>query len=509
MNSEQKVMLIILDWRGIQDNPDISAIAKAHTPYYDTLLSTYPHTTLVTYGEAVWLPVWQMGNSEVWHMHIGAWRVVYQDIGKVSHSFSTNAIYDNPVLQQTIAYAKEYNKPIHLMWLVSDGGVHAHINHITSMIKILHQQWIQDIFLHAFSDGRDTDPMSGLWFIRSLQNVCNNYGLKIASLVWRYYAMDRDNRRERVQEAYDLLTDGIGEPTHDILHTMQARYDAWQTDEFMKPIVCIDDNDDPIACIEDWDVVICMNYRSDRVKEITKVLTQCSIDGYDMQPLDIEYVCLTPYDDTFRDVSIMFPKEILTNTLGEVISWAWKTQLRVAETEKYPHVTFFFSWWREKPYLGEDRLLCPSPTVATYDLLPAMSAPAIAEGIDRYLSTKQPDFIVVNFANADMVWHTWVFDAVVQAVETVDSCLKRIVEKATSVWYTSIIIADHGNADIMKNADGTPHTQHTLNPVPCIIVSDNSHTMLDQWDLTDIAPTILRIMGIEKPDTMTGKSLIG
>lgn len=508
MSIDQKVMLVILDGRGIHDNPDISAIAKAKTPFYDELWMTYPHTTLVTHGEAVWLPIGQMGNSEVWHMHIGAGRIVYQDIGKISKSFSDNSIYDNTVLQQTIRYAIEYNKPIHLLWLLSDGGVHAHVDHIQHMIKVLHTQWVADVFLHVFSDGRDTDPTSALWFVKTIQTACDMYGAKVASLIWRYYAMDRDNRRERVEEAYSLLVDGIGEPTHDILTTIQARYDKWETDEFMKPIVCIDQHDDPIACIEDGDVVICMNYRSDRVKEITKVLTQTSIDGYDMQPLDIEYVCLTPYDETFRDVQIMFPKEALTDTLWEVISSLWKTQLRVAETEKYPHVTFFFSWWKEQCYEWEDRILCPSKKVATYDLAPAMSAPDIAENIEKYLWKKQPDFIVINFANPDMVGHTWVFSAVVEAIETVDQCLQRVVNIAQLKGYDVMIIADHGNADIMKNPDGSIHTQHTLNPVPCILVTQKPWIVLHSWDLTDIAPTILSLMNIPKPSIMTGKNLL-
>lgn len=501
-------MLVILDGRGIQDNPDISAIAKAKTPYFDSLLATYPHTTLQTHSEAVWLPNWQMGNSEVWHMHIGAGRVIYQDLVKISKAFADDTIYDNTVFQELVRYAREYNKPVHLIGLMSDGWVHAHIDHTIAMIKALRNQWVVDIIVHAFTDGRDTDPKSGKWFIEKLLHACTIYDAKLASLVGRYYAMDRDNRWERVEEAYELLVHGVGEPSRDVLATIQARYEGGETDEFFKPIVVTDNNDDAIATIEDGDVVICMNYRSDRAREITKVLTQTKIEWYDMEPLDLEYVCMTPYDETFRDVEIMFPKDMLTHTLWEVLSAAGKTQLRVAETEKYPHVTFFFSGWKEAQFQGEDRILCPSPKVATYDLQPSMSAPDIAKEVVAYLDKKQPDFIAINFANTDMVGHTWIFNAVVQAAETVDNCLQQVAEKARGLWYDIIVIADHGNADIMKNDDGTPHTQHTLNPVPCIWIHNHaSGSALKAGDLTDIAPTILAIMGIDRPQSMTGKIL--
>jgi 2,3-bisphosphoglycerate-independent phosphoglycerate mutase len=503
-----KVMLVILDGRGMQDNPEISAIAKAKTPYYDSLLTTYPHTTLVTHSEAVWLPEGQMGNSEVGHMHIGAGRVIYQDLVKISKAFSDETIYDNPVFQGSVRYAVEYNKPVHLIGLLSDGGVHAHIDHTINMIKALDNQWVEKIYVHAFTDGRDTDPKSGRWYIEKLLGACENYGAKLVSVVGRYYAMDRDNRWERVQEAYDLLVNWVGEPSRDILATMHNRYASGETDEFIKPIILTDENDDAIAIIEDGDVVINMNYRSDRAREITKVLTQTSIEWYDMEPLDIEYVCMTPYDETFHGVEIMFPKDTLMQTLGEVISDAGKTQLRVAETEKYPHVTFFFSGWKEAQFPGEDRILCPSPKVATYDLQPSMSAPDIAMQVVQYLDNKQPDFIAINFANTDMVWHTWVFDAVVQAAETVDACLEKLAEKARTLGYEILVIADHGNADVMKNQDGSAHTQHTLSPVPCILITDEQGLLLQQWDLTDIAPTILSRMWIAKPESMTGKMLV-
>jgi len=500
-------MLVILDGRGIQENAEISAIAKAHTPFYDSLLKTYPHTTLVTHSEAVGLPEGQMWNSEVGHMHIWAGRRIYQDLVKISKAFKDETIYQNPVFQNSVTYALEYNKPIHLIGLLSDGWVHAHIEHTIDMIKALRRQGVQEVFVHAFTDGRDTDPRSGKWYLTTLLAACEKYGAKLASVVGRYYAMDRDNRRERVQDAYDLIVQWIGEPTHDIFATLEARYEAGETDEFLKPIVCIDEHDDPIACIEDGDVVINMNYRSDRAREITKVLTQTAIEGYDMEPLDLEYVCMTPYDETFEDVAIMFPKDTLTQTLWEVISAAGKTQLRVAETEKYPHVTFFFSWGKEQEFPGEDRILCPSPKVATYDLQPSMSAPDIAEQVVAYLQKKQPDFIAINFANSDMVGHTWVFSAVVEAVETVDSCLEKVAAAAQEKGYEIIVIADHGNADIMKNPDWSPHTQHTLSPVPCILITEETGLHLQEGDLTDIAPTILARMGIERSETMTGKVL--
>ena len=502
-----KVMLVILDGRGIQDNPEISAIAKAKTPYYDSLLATYPHTTLVTHSEAVWLPEGQMGNSEVGHMHIWAGRRIYQDLVKISKAFSDESIYENTVFQESVRYALEYNKPMHLIGLLSDGWVHAHIDHTINMIKALSNQWVQEIYIHAFTDWRDTDPRSGKWYIEKLLQACKKYSAKLVSVVGRYYAMDRDNRWERVEEAYELLANWVGEPSRDILATIQARYDAGETDEFLKPILCVDAHDEAVV-IDDGDVVICMNYRSDRAREITKVLTQRKIEWYDMVPLDIEYVCMTPYDETFHDVEIMFPKDTLSHTLWEVLSDAGKTQLRVAETEKYPHVTFFFSGGKEAQFPGEDRILCPSPKVATYDLQPSMSAPDIATKVVEYLWKKQPDFIAINFANTDMVWHTWIFDAVVQAAETVDRCLHDVAEAAKEKWYEIIVIADHWNADIMKNEDGTPHTQHTLNPVPCILITDEKGLSLQQWDLTDIAPTILARMKVLKPESMTGKELV-
>jgi 2,3-bisphosphoglycerate-independent phosphoglycerate mutase len=439
--------------------------------------------------------------------------VLYQDLVKISKSFSDNTIIHNTVLNDAIAYAKTHHKPIHLMGLMSDGGVHAHIQHTIDMLHHLQTHGVEHVYVHAWTDGRDTDPRSGLLHIENLLAACNNTGAQLASIVGRYYAMDRDTRRERVQCAYDLLVDGQGEPTNDPLALMRARYEAGETDEFLQPIVCLDAADDPIAVIEDGDVVICMNYRSDRAREITRVLTQESVSDEEtdvsMEPLDIEYLCMTPYDESFTGVQILFPKDPLTETLGEVLEAAGKTQMRVAETEKYPHVTFFFSGGREQEYKGEQRLLCPSPKVATYDLQPEMSAPDIASRVCAHLETDQPDFIVINFANADMVGHTGVFSAVVQAVEAVDHALHQVVEAACTHGYEIIIIADHGNADIMRNPDGSPHTQHTLNPVPCILVTEQEGVVLHEGSLVDIAPTVLDRMGVEKPLSMTGRSLVG
>lgn len=509
--SSKKLMLIILDWRGIWADPQVSAIDQAKKPFYDSLIAKYPHATLVTHGESVGLPEGQMWNSEVWHMHIGAGRRIYQDLVKISKSFSNQTIYENPTFKETIEYAKANKKPIHLIGLLSDGGVHSHIDHIIGMSNACKNQWVEQVYIHACMDGRDTDPKSGIWF---LQRALQDWSGKVASVIGRYYAMDRDNRWERIKEAYDLFVHGKGEETTDILQTMQARYDADQTDEFIKPIVCVE-NEKPVATIQDWDVVICMNFRSDRVREITKVLTQEELAGSDttrelgMQPLQLHYLCMTPYDDTFQNLQVLFPKENVDQTLWEIISRAWKTQLHIAETEKYPHITFFFAWGEEELFEGEERILVPSPKVATYDLQPEMSAPVVTEKLLEYLWDKQPDMIILNFANADMVGHTGVFEAAVKAVEAVDASLAKIIPVVQQLGYEAILIADHGNADVMKNADGSVNTQHSTSPVPIVFVTQQEWVHLRDGALTDIAPTILARMGIQKPDVMTWESLVG
>lgn len=515
--NHHKMMLIVLDGRGEWKNKSISAVDQANKPFYDSLIAKYPHATLITHGEAVGLPEGQMGNSEVGHMHIGAGRRIYQDLVKVSKSFEENSIVTNSVFKDLIAYAKENNKPVHIMGLVSDGWVHSHIDHIIGMSNACKNQGIENVYIHAWMDGRDTDPKSGKWF---LQRVLKESEATLASVVGRYYAMDRDNRWERIKQAYDLLVHGIGENTTDILQTIENRYAIDETDEFLKPIVCVSDGQ-PVAKIQDWDVVICMNFRSDRVREITKVLTQDKQTSFGqteafekvtelgMNALSLYYVCTTPYDDTFQNLPVLFPKEDVTETLGEIVASVGKTQLRIAETEKYPHVTFFLNGGREDVFVWEDRLLVPSPKVATYDLQPEMSAPIVTDKLMEYLQNKQPDLIVLNYANADMVWHTGIFDAAKKAVEAVDLCLSRLIPLAQEKWYEIILIADHGNADVMKNADWSVNTQHSMSMVPCVFVSNDNAVTVHDGSLVDIAPTILARMGIQKPEIMSWESLIG
>ncbi len=500
-------MLVILDGRGVGSDPTISAIDQANKPFFDSLMVKHPHATLIAHGEAVGLPAGQMGNSEVGHMHIGAGRRIYQELLKISKNFEDGTIYENTVFMDMIAYAKEHNKPVHLMGLLSDGGVHSHIDHIIAMIEACKKEGIQQVFVHAWMDGRDTDPISGKGFIEQLLDHSDGT-TQLASVVGRYYAMDRDNRWERVKEAYDLLVEGKGEPTSTILETIQARYNLWETDEFLKPIVCIE-NGAPVATIQEWDAVICMNFRSDRVREITKALTQSEIPEYNMKPLPLQYVCMGPYDESFHDVDVLFPKENIDDTLGEIIAKAGKTQLRIAETEKYPHVTFFFTGGKEQQLEGEDRILIPSPKVATYDLQPQMSAPLLSEKLVAYMGEKQPDLIVCNYANADMVGHTGVFEAAQKAIEAVDAWLAKIIPVAQQAGYEIIIIADHGNAELMKNPDGSPNTQHSTNPVPFLFITTDEKVSIRDGALTDIAPTILARMGIAKPEVMTGESLVG
>lgn len=500
-------MLVILDGRGVGNDPAISAIDQANKPFFDSLVAKYPHAKLVAHGEAVGLPAGQMGNSEVGHMHIGAGRRIYQELVKISKNFEDGTVRENKVFTDMIAYAIENNKPVHIMGLLSDGGVHSHIDHIVGMIETCKKEGVQHVFVHAWMDGRDTDPMSGKGFLEQLLNHCNG-NVKLASVVGRYYAMDRDNRWERVKEAYDLLVYGKGEETTDVLQTIQARYDRDETDEFLKPIVCVE-NGAPVAMIQEWDVVICMNFRSDRVREITKVLTQSDMTEYNMQTLGLHYVCMSPYDDSFHNLSILFPKENTIDTLWEIVAKSGKTQLRIAETEKYPHVTFFFTGGKEQQLEGEERILIPSPKVATYDLQPEMSAPVLSEKLLAYLGEKQPDLIVCNYANADMVGHTGIFEASKKAIEAVDAWLGKIIPVAQQAGYEIIIIADHGNAEVMKNPDGSPNTQHSTNPVPFLFITNDEKVVIRDGALTDIAPTILARFGIEKPEIMTGESLVG
>ncbi|MBS1542507.1 MAG: 2,3-bisphosphoglycerate-independent phosphoglycerate mutase [Bacteroidetes bacterium] len=504
----KKVLLMILDGWGIAANKKVSAVDQARTPYYHQLLQKYPHSQLDASGLAVGLPAGQMGNSEVGHMNIGAGRVVYQDLVRINKAVEEKELDHNPVLVDALRYAKENNKALHLMGLLSDGGVHSHIVHLKGLCTIAGNAGLSNVFVHAFMDGRDTDPKGGLGFLEDLQRHMQKSTGAVASVIGRYYAMDRDKRWERVKLAYDLLVNGTGEKSNDPVKAVKASYDAGVTDEFIKPIVITDASGKPKATIKEGDVVICFNFRTDRGREITQVLTQQDFPDHGMKKMKLYYVTMANYDDTFKDVKVIFDKDNLENTLGEVLARAGRKQIRIAETEKYPHVTFFFSGGREEPFSGESRILCPSPKVATYDLKPEMSAADIRDKIIPELEKKSADFICLNFANPDMVGHTGIFEAAVKACETVDQCNQAVTEVARKNGYSIIIIADHGNSELMINDDGTPNTAHTTNPVPCILVDDAYKGSIHNGKLGDLAPTILTMMGVPIPKEMTGKILI-
>lgn len=499
---DKKVILLILDGWGIAKDKKVSAIDAADTPFMDRMFKEYPHKTLEASGLAVGLPDGQMGNSEVGHMNIGAGRVVYQDLVKISNAVADGSMSENETLKDAINYSKENNKPIHLIGLVSDGGVHSHIEHLKGLLSTFHQSGCQDVFVHAFTDGRDTDPKGGVNYLRDLQEHMSETTGSLATITGRYFAMDRDKRWERVSLAYNALVKGEGLKTDDYLKAMEESYAENVTDEFIKPIICKD------AKIQDGDVVICFNFRTDRGRQITEALTQQDFPEQGMKKMDLHYVTMTNYDDSFEGVNVMFGKDNLTKTLGEVLESAEKKQIRIAETEKYPHVTFFFSGGREEPFEGEKRILCPSPKVATYDLQPEMSAFDIRDKIIPELNSKSADFICLNFANPDMVGHTGDFEAAVKACETVDQCTDAVVSAALENDYLSIIIADHGNSDMMINPDGTPNTAHTTNLVPFIVVDKDFTGELKDGKLGDLAPTILTFMGVEAPSEMSGNLLI-
>lgn len=504
----KKVLLMILDGWGIATNPAVSAVDKAKTPFMDKVLKKYANSKLEASSLAVGLPEGQMGNSEVGHMNIGAGRVVYQDLVKINKAVEEHTLDNNEVLLEAFTYAKQHNKKIHLIGLVSDGGVHSHIQHLKGLCDIAHNNGLNNVFIHAFTDGRDTDPKGGIKYIADLEQHLKNSSGKIASVIGRYYAMDRDNRWERVKLAYDLLVHGTGTATSNVQEAILASYANNVTDEFIQPIVAVGPDGKPLATIEEGDVVLCFNFRTDRGREITIALTQKAFPEYNMHPLKLHYLTLTNYDDTFKDVKVLFDKDNLNMTLGEVLAKAGKKQIRIAETEKYPHVTFFFSGGREEVFPGEKRLLCPSPKVATYDLQPEMSAFEIRDAIIPELNSGEPDFICLNFANPDMVGHTGVFEAAVKACEVVDSCAEAVTEAALANGYDVIIIADHGNSDCMINEDGSPNTAHTTNLVPCILASKDYNGTLADGKLGDLAPTILELMGLEQPSEMTGVSLL-
>jgi len=505
-NMSKKVILVIMDGWGLGLVPTADAIQQAKTPFVSSLRQTYPHSTLVTCGEAVGLPDGQMGNSEVGHLNLGAGRIVYQELQRINVAIREGAFAKNETLLASIKYALQNNKPLHLLGLMSDGGVHAHTSHLKAICDICKKEGLKEVYIHAFTDGRDTDPKSGLGFVQSMESHLLNSVGKIASVSGRYYAMDRDKRWERVKFAYDALVNAQGPTANSALEAIQENYNNNITDEFIKPTI-ITENGQPIAPIKEGDAVLCFNFRTDRCREITEVLSQKDFPEFDMKQLSLHYTTLTKYDETFKNVQVVFENDNLVNTLGDILAQNNKKQIRIAETEKYPHVTFFFNGGREIPFEGETRIMASSPKVATYDLQPEMSANELTEKLLPEIYKGEADFICLNFANADMVGHTGIFSAVVKAVETVDSCVEKIVMAGLQNGYTLLVTADHGNADYMINEDGSPNTAHTLNLVPLFLVDQNWQGQLKSGKLGDIAPTILSLMGISIPSEMTGNVL--
>jgi len=503
----KKVVLMILDGWGIATNPKVSAIDAAKTPFIDSLYQKYPHSKLEASGLAVGLPEGQMGNSEVGHMNLGAGRVVYQNLVRINKAVTENTLGQEPELAKAFDYAKANNKSVHFIGLVSDGGVHAHIEHLKSLLSSSQEAGLSNVFVHAFTDGRDCDPKSGLKFLTDLQNHCQKTGAKIASVTGRYYSMDRDNRWERVALAYNAMVKAEGTPSQDVLKSIEASYAENVTDEFIKPIIMTDAAGAPVAKIKEGDVVICFNFRTDRGREITQALTQKDFHEQNMYKMNLYYLTMTEYDKEFQGVRVIFNDSNLPMTMGEVLEGAGKKQIRIAETEKYPHVTFFFSGGREQPFEGQTNILRNSPKVATYDLQPEMSAGELRDALIPELEKEEVDFVCLNFANPDMVGHTGVFSAVVKAVETVDACAQAVVETGLQHGYSFIIIADHGNADVMINEDGTPNTAHSTNLVPCILVDKDFHPTMKNGKLGDVSPTILKMMGVAQPKEMTGETL--
>ena len=503
----KKVILMILDGWGKSPDPKVSAIDNANTQFIDSLYTKYSHASLRTDGLHVGLPEGQMGNSDVGHMNLGAGRIVYQDLAKINLSIANDTIKDETVLKNALEYAKTNQKAVHLLGLVSDGGVHSHINHLYGLLDVIDANGIENSYIHAFTDGRDVDPKSGYGFISELETRLESSSTELATITGRYYAMDRDNRWERVKIAYDALVNNQGLYSNNATKTIQNNYNEGLTDEFLKPIIMTDNNNTPVAKIEEGDVVLFFNFRTDRGRELTEVLSQDDKHEYNMHKLNLHYVTMTNYDDNFKNIQVIFNKDNITNTLGEVLETHGKTQLRMAETEKYPHVTFFFSGGREAPFKGEERILKNSPKVATYDLKPEMSAYELKDALVTELKKETLDFVCLNFANGDMVGHTGVMDAAIKACEAVDTCVEAVITTALEHNYTTLLIADHGNCETMINPDGTPNTAHTTNPVPIILI-DKELTSIKDGVLGDIAPTILKLIGIEKPEVMTQDSLI-
>ena len=501
----KKTILIIMDGWGLGKVKSSDAIQNAHVPFVSSLYSKYPNTTLVTCGEDVGLPDGQMGNSEVGHLNLGAGRVVYQELQRINVSIRNKEFQQNKVLLDAIHYAINNKRTLHLLGLVSDGGVHSHINHLKEILSTCAANGLQNVLVHAFTDGRDTDPKSGIFFIKELQDHMNISVGKIATITGRYYSMDRDKRWERIKIAYDALIHGTGNRAEDMLAAIESSYENKTTDEFIKPII---NSSIQKTTIEAGDAVLCFNFRTDRCREITEVLTQKDLPEFGMQKIKVDYTTMTEYDHKFENVHVIFETDDLKNTLGEILEQNNKTQLRIAETEKYPHVSFFFSGGREKPFNGEERIMIQSPKVATYDLKPEMSAYEVTDAVVQQINTKQPDFICLNFANADMVGHTGIWEAVIKAVETVDKCVEKVVTAALENDYTIFLTADHGNADYEINEDGTPNTAHTLNLVPFFIIDKIWTGNIQPGKLGDIAPTILKMMEISLPAQMTGNILI-
>src|SRR3954452_10973602 len=504
----KKAILIIMDGWGLGKIKSADAIQNANTPFVSSLYKKYSNTTLTTCGEAVGLPEGQMGNSEVGHLNLGAGRVVYQELQRINVAVRDGSLAKNEHLLQSIRYAKENKKDLHLMGLLSNGGVHSHINHLKAIIDVCNQQGLSNVYVHAFTDGRDTDPKSGLGFITELQQHLNKTVGKIASVSGRYYAMDRDKRWERVKLAYDALVNGEGNKSPDAIAAVEQSYATGITDEFIKPAVVIAEDQQPVATIKDGDAVICFNFRTDRCREITIVLSQKDMPEYSMHKLKLDYTTMTEYDKTFENVRIIFENDNLNNTIGEVLAEHGRKQIRIAETEKYPHVTFFFSGGRETPFEGESRILVPSPKVATYDLQPEMSAYEVTDKLISEIENETADFICLNYANADMVGHTGVWEAAIKAVETVDRCVERVVTVALKHDYAIFLTADHGNADYMINEDGSPNTAHTLNPVPLFVIDNEWRGPVKPGKLGDLAPTMLKMMNLPIPKEMTGNILI-
>jgi 2,3-bisphosphoglycerate-independent phosphoglycerate mutase len=504
----KKAMLIIMDGWGLGKVPSADAIQQANVPFVSSLYKKYPNATLVTCGEDVGLPSGQMGNSEVGHLNLGAGRVVYQELQRIQVAIRSGEFAQNEALLSSIRYAKSQGKPLHIIGLVSDGGVHSHIDHVKAIAGICKDQGFENLFVHAFTDGRDTDPKSGLGFLKDLDTHLSKTTGRIASVTGRYYAMDRDKRWERVKLAYDGLVKGIGLRTTDPLAAVAASYEENITDEFIKPIIRAGADGHPITTIRQGDAVLCFNFRTDRCREITEVLTQTDMQEYGMNRLSLDYTTMTEYDKTFRNVKVIFRNDNLSMTLGEVLEKGGRKQIRIAETEKYPHVTFFFNGGREKPFEGEKRIMIPSPKVATYDIKPEMSAIELTEAIIPEIQQKTADFICLNYANADMVGHTGDFQAAIKAVETVDACVEKVVTAALENDYAIFLTADHGNADFMINEDGSPNTAHTLNPVPLFVIDRNWSGKVISGKLGDIAPSILKMMGLNIPPEMTGNILL-